>query len=126
MEEPSPGKKRTREELLDAADEAALEADLSAQRGDYEKALLSYDRALAICPSNPDLWAFTAITLQGGLYRDDPARAAWKRAQELDPVIQEAFSRQPEEVQDLVRKKLTGSCRSTLRHLAEADSPDSP
>jgi tetratricopeptide (TPR) repeat protein len=125
MNAPSPGKRKTREERWDEADEAALEGDLSAQQGEYEKALLAYERALAICPSNPDLWAFTAITLESGLHLDDPARAAWKRAQELDPAIRDAFSDQPEEVQSMVQKKMVGGCRSTLRHLAEDDTPDS-
>jgi tetratricopeptide (TPR) repeat protein len=121
---PPPRKKMTQEERLDAADEAALEGDLSAQRGDYEKALRSYAVALENCPANADLWAFTAFTLEGGLHREEEARVAWKRAQELDPAIRDAFSRQPAEIQKQMHKKMVGSCRSTLRDLAEEDSAD--
>jgi tetratricopeptide (TPR) repeat protein len=117
-------RKRTCEELWDAADQAALEGDISANNGEYEQALHAYAQALEICPSNPDLWVFTAITLQGGLHRDEQALAAWKRAQELDPTIREAFSEQNRDITDLLPKKIGGSCRNTLRHLAEDDSAD--
>ena len=62
-----------RDMLLNKADALALEADQLSYQGKYEEAVERYDQALAIYPSNPDLWAFKAITLSGGLGRNEEA-----------------------------------------------------
>jgi tetratricopeptide (TPR) repeat protein len=108
------------EELWDAADQAARKGDLLASEGKYEQALEWYERALKICPTHPDLWAFKAITLNGGLHRDEEARSAWKKARELDPALMDAFT-EPDSTE--VNVHLPGragvSCRTALRRLLE-------
>ncbi len=79
-----------RDILLNKVDKLALEADQLAYSGKYEEAVEKYDKALAIYPSNPDLWAFKAITLSGGLNRNEEAFACWERAKKLDHVLADA------------------------------------
>ncbi|HWQ68096.1 MAG TPA: tetratricopeptide repeat protein [Methanospirillum sp.] len=81
-----------RDELLNKADALALEADQLAYQGKYELAVERYDQALAIYPSNPDLWAFKAITLSGGLGRNEEAYECWERAKKLDHVLADAIT----------------------------------
>ena len=84
-----------RDVLLNKADAFALEADQLAYQGKYEEAVDKYDQALAIYPSNPDLWAFKAITLSGGLGRNEEALECWERAKKLDHVLADAITDVP-------------------------------
>ena len=69
-----------------------LEADQLSYEGKYEEAIARYDKAISIYPSNPDLWAFKAITLSGGLNRHDEAMQCWDRAKKLDNVLADAIT----------------------------------
>jgi tetratricopeptide (TPR) repeat protein len=110
-----------REQLLNKADALAIEADLLAYNSKYEEALKKYDEALSIYPSNPDLWAFKAITLQGGLKRDEEALKCWERAKKLDRVVADAFTDKPIEDKPLTEADLAGladdSCREKIKKL---------
>lgn len=106
---------------MNKADALALEADLLAYNSKYEEALKKYDEALSIYPSNPDLWAFKAITLQGGLKRDEEALKCWERAKKLDKVVADAFTDKPLEDKPLTEADLVGmaddSCREKIKKL---------
>lgn len=110
-----------RDQLLNKADALAIEADLLAYNSRYEEAVKKYDEALTIYPSNPDLWAFKAITLQGGLKRDEEALKCWERAKKLDRVVADAFEDKPLEDKPLTEADLAGladdSCREKIKKL---------
>lgn len=110
-----------REQLLNKADALAIEADILAYHSRYEEAVKKYDEALTIYPSNPDLWAFKAITLQGGLKKDEEALRCWERAKKLDRVVSDAFEDTPLEEKPLhesdLAKLADDSCREKIRKL---------
>ena len=118
-----------RDVLLNKADAFALEADQLAYQGKYEEAVDKYDQALAIYPSNPDLWAFKAITLSGGLGRNDEALECWERAKKLDHVLADAITDVPSSEsamtvheRDLVDFK--GSTADRIRNLVKQQAMD--
>lgn len=114
-----------REVLLNKADALALEADQLAYQGKYEEANQRYDEALAIYPSNPDLWAFKAITLSGGLGRNDEALECWERAKKLDHVLADAITDTPiAEVQEKDLTDFRGSTADRIRSLVKQQSLD--
>lgn len=80
-----------RDVLLNKADKLALEGDQLAYEGKYEEAIDRYDKVLSIYPSNPDVWAFKAIVLSGGLNRNEEALQCWERAKKLDSVLADAI-----------------------------------
>jgi tetratricopeptide (TPR) repeat protein len=81
-----------RDALLNKADALVLEADQLSYEGRYEEAVARYDQAISIFPSNPEIWAFKAITLSGGLNRHDEAMQCWDRAKKLDNVLADAIT----------------------------------
>ena len=118
-----------RDVLLNKADAFALEADQLAYQGNYEEAVDKYDQALAIYPSNPDLWAFKAITLSGGLGRNEEALECWERAKKLDHVLADAITDVPSSEttmtvheRDLVDFK--GSTADRIRNLVKQQAMD--
>jgi tetratricopeptide (TPR) repeat protein len=118
-----------RDVLLNKADAFALEADQLAYQGKYEEAVDKYDQALAIYPSNPDLWAFKAITLSGGLGRNEEALECWERAKKLDHVLADAITDVPSSEttmtvneRDLVDFK--GSTADRIRNLVKQQAMD--
>jgi tetratricopeptide (TPR) repeat protein len=118
-----------RDVLLNKPDAFALEADQLAYQGKYEEAVDKYDQALAIYPSNPDLWAFKAITLSGGLGRNDEALECWERAKKLDHVLADAITDVPSSEsamtvheRDLVDFK--GSNADRIRNLVKQQAMD--
>jgi len=118
-----------RDVLLNKADAFALEADQLAYQGKYEEAVDKYDQALAIYPSNPDLWAFKAITLSGGLGRNEEALECWERAKKLDHVLADAITDVPSSEttitvheRDLVDFK--GSNADRIRNLVKQQAID--
>jgi tetratricopeptide (TPR) repeat protein len=80
-----------RDTSIDLADELALKADILAQQGQFLRADELYTQALALNPTNADLWAAKAITLEGGLGRSEEALKAWAKAKQLDHDIALAF-----------------------------------
>ena len=76
---------------MNKADKLALEGDQLAYEGKYEEAIDRYDKVLSIYPSNPDVWAFKAIVLSGGLNRNEEALQCWERAKKLDSVLADAI-----------------------------------
>ncbi len=102
---------------------------LTDQWGKYEEAVDKYDQALAIYPSNPDLWAFKAITLSGGLGRNEEALECWERAKKLDHVLADAITDVPSSEttmtvheRDLVDFK--GSTADRIRNLVKQQAMD--
>lgn len=106
-----------KDELLNRSDELALKADLLAFERKYTEAVEYYSRALEVNPQNPHLWAFKGITLNGGLHRDEEARACWENAKKLDPDLEKAFSytERNEPVGDLPAGKPTCGMSETTR-----------
>lgn len=116
-----------RDALLNKADALALEADQLAYQGKYEEAVDRYDQALAIYPSNPDLWAFKAITLSGGLGRNEEALECWERAKKLDHVLADAITDTTPEAIKVQEKDLTdfkGSTAERIRNLVKQQTMD--
>lgn len=117
-----------RDVLLNKADAFALEADQLAYQGKYEEAVDKYDQALAIYPSNPDLWAFKAITLSGGLGRNEEALECWERAKKLDHVLADAITDVPSSEGMTVHEKdlvdFKGSTADRIRSLVKQQTID--
>ena len=116
-----------RDVLLNKADAFALEADQLAYQGKYEDAVDKYDQALAIYPSNSDLWAFKAITLSGGLGRNEEALECWERAKKLDHVLADAIAVTGPETPVVHEKDLTdfkGSTAERIRNLVKQQALD--
>lgn len=116
-----------RDMLLNKADALALEADQLSYQGKYEEAVERYDQALAIYPSNPDLWAFKAITLSGGLGRNEEAYECWERAKKLDHVLADAIAVTGPETQVVQEKDLAdfkGSTAERIRNLVKQQAMD--
>jgi len=118
-----------RDVLLNKADALALEADQLAYQGKYEEAVDRYDQALAIYPSNPDLWAFKAITLSGGLGRNEEALECWERAKKLDHVLADAITDVPSKDQQITVHErdladFKGSTADRIRNLVKQQTMD--
>ena len=117
-----------RDILLNKADALALEADQLSYQGKYEEAIERYDQALAIYPSNPDLWAFKAITLSGGLGRNDEALECWERAKKLDHVLADAITDLPASEKITVHERdlvdFKGSTADRIRNLVKQQAMD--
>ena len=121
-----------RDVLLSKADGLALEADHLSYEGKYEDAIDRYDKAISIYPSNPDLWAFKAITLSGGLNRDEEAMQCWERAKKLDSVLADAITYSSMEqiiTDESDLKDFHGSTADRIRNLikqkpAKFENPD--
>ena len=116
-----------RDMLLNKADALALEADQLSYQGKYEEAVERYDQALAIYPSNPDLWAFKAITLSGGLGRNEEAYECWERAKKLDHVLADAIAVTGSDVAVVQEKDLAdfkGSTAERIRNLVKQHAMD--
>jgi len=117
-----------RDVLLNKADAFALEADQLAYQGKYEDAVDKYDQALAIYPSNSDLWAFKAITLSGGLGRNEEALECWERAKKLDHVLAEAITDVPSSEAMTVHERdlvdFKGSTADRIRSLVKQQTMD--
>lgn len=117
-----------RDILLNKADALALEADQLSYQGKYEEAIERYDQALAIYPSNPDLWAFKAITLSGGLGRNDEALECWERAKKLDHVLADAITDLPTSEKITVHERdladFKGSTADRIRNLVKQQAMD--
>lgn len=116
-----------RDMLLNKADKLALEADQLSYKGKYEEAVEKYDAALAIYPSNPDLWAFKAITLSGGLNKNEEALQCWERAKKLDHVLADAVeytaaTSMTVHEQDL--KDFKGSTADRIRNLVKQQASE--
>jgi tetratricopeptide (TPR) repeat protein len=109
------------QELLNKADALAIKADLLANQSRYEEANRYYDQALAINPNNPDLWAFKAINLSGGLHRNDEALQCWERAKKLDKVLKDAVEDKPVEAEEKIDlSQFAGdSCRDKIKKLMQ-------
>jgi tetratricopeptide (TPR) repeat protein len=78
--------------LLNKADLLALEGYQLAYEGKYEEAIDRYDKAISILPLNPDIWAFKAIVLSGGLNRNEEALECWEQVKKLDSVLADAIT----------------------------------
>ncbi len=116
-----------RDVLLNKADALALEADQLSYQGKYNEAVDKYDQALAIYPSNPDLWAFKAITLSGGLGRNEEALECWEHAKKLDHVLADAITDVSPDKIEISEKDLTefrGSTAERIRNLVKQQSID--
>jgi tetratricopeptide (TPR) repeat protein len=129
MSENSPHKLLSKRELLlNKADALALEADQLSYQGKYEEAVERYDQALAIYPSNSDLWAFKAITLSGGLGRNDEALECWERAKKLDHVLADAITDLPSSDKITVNERdlvdFKGSTADRIRNLVKQQAMD--
>ena len=108
---------------LNTADGYVLKADLLAHDQKFEEAVEYYDKALEIVPKNADVWAFKGITLQGGLGRDEEARACWEKAKALDHDIAMAVDMTKEEpargedLESIRWSDLHDSCREKLKRM---------
>jgi tetratricopeptide (TPR) repeat protein len=124
MAEPTPQKRLISKnaELLNRADALAIKADLLAHQSRYEEANRYYDQALAINPNNPDLWAFKAINLSGGLNRNEEALQCWERAKKLDRVLADAIEDkkiEPDPAETIDLSNLQDSCRDKIKRLIQ-------
>ncbi len=116
-----------RDILLNKADRLALEADQLSYQGKYEEAIEKYDQALTIYPSNPDLWAFKAITLSGGLNRNEDALVCWEKAKKLDHVLADAVeytANAPMTVYERDLKDFKGSTADRIRNLVKQQASE--
>ena len=109
------------QEMLNKADAFAIKADLLANQSKYEEANKYYDQALAINPTNPDLWAFKAINLSGGLHRNEEALQCWERAKKLDRILKDAVEDKPvEPVEQIdISQFAQDSCRDKIKKLMQ-------
>jgi tetratricopeptide (TPR) repeat protein len=110
-----------KEDLLNEADRLVLDADMLAFESRYEEAVISYEKALKIVPGNADVWAFKAITLEGGLGHHDEALKCWDAAKRLDHEIADAIdmttNREEEPGFDGLDLTVQDSCRDKILKL---------